>query len=116
MSVSCFALPNSTQLVRPRYCAPVSPPTHLCTVLEKAPEKRLASSVWVDQAHGRKTRPCLRRQCGRFNHIAAEVEDAIRLGAHEVVISTNTDEMAKHAGSFDFILDTVSAEQHDINQ
>ena len=41
-------------------------------------------------------------------------EDALRLGADEVVISRNADEMEKHAGSFDFILDTVSA-QHDIN-
>src|SRR5579859_5121613 len=41
-------------------------------------------------------------------------EDALRLGADEVVISRNADEMAKHAGSFDFILDAVSAD-HDIN-
>jgi alcohol dehydrogenase (NADP+) len=41
-------------------------------------------------------------------------DDAIRLGADEVVISKNADEMAKHAGSFDFILDAVSAD-HDIN-
>jgi uncharacterized zinc-type alcohol dehydrogenase-like protein len=41
-------------------------------------------------------------------------EDALRLGADEVVISRNTDQMSKHAGSFDFILDAVSAE-HDIN-
>ncbi|MGZ8384947.1 MAG: NAD(P)-dependent alcohol dehydrogenase [Nitrospira sp.] len=41
-------------------------------------------------------------------------EDALRLGANEVVISHNTDEMRKHAGSFDFILDAVSAD-HDIN-
>lgn len=41
-------------------------------------------------------------------------EDALRLGAHEVIISTNPEEMQKHAGSFDFILDTISAE-HDIN-
>jgi uncharacterized zinc-type alcohol dehydrogenase-like protein len=40
--------------------------------------------------------------------------DALRLGAHEVVVSKNADEMAKHAGTFDFILDCVSAE-HDIN-
>ncbi len=44
-----------------------------------------------------------------------KTEDAMRLGAHEVVVSRNADEMKKHAGSFDFILDTVSAE-HDINQ
>ena len=41
-------------------------------------------------------------------------EDALRLGADEVVISKNADEMARHAGSFDFILDAVSAD-HDIN-
>jgi alcohol dehydrogenase (NADP+) len=41
-------------------------------------------------------------------------EDALRLGADEVVVSRNADEMAKHAFSFDFILDTISAE-HDIN-
>ena len=40
--------------------------------------------------------------------------DAIRLGAHEVVVSKNEAEMQKHAGSFNFILDTVSAE-HDLN-
>ena len=43
-----------------------------------------------------------------------KVEDGKRLGAHEVVVSKNADEMKKHAGSFDFILDCVSAE-HDIN-
>jgi uncharacterized zinc-type alcohol dehydrogenase-like protein len=41
-------------------------------------------------------------------------EDALRLGADEVVSSRNADEMQKHAGSFDFILDAVSAD-HDIN-
>jgi uncharacterized zinc-type alcohol dehydrogenase-like protein len=41
-------------------------------------------------------------------------EDAIRLGADEVVISRNPDEMQKHVRSFDFILDAVAAD-HDIN-
>jgi len=41
-------------------------------------------------------------------------DDALRLGAHEVVISTDAAQMARHAGSFDFILDAVAAE-HDIN-
>ena len=41
-------------------------------------------------------------------------EDALRLGAKEVVVSRNASEMQKHAGSFDFILDTVSA-THDYN-
>jgi alcohol dehydrogenase (NADP+) len=41
-------------------------------------------------------------------------EDALHLGADEVVVSRNADEMKKHTGSFDFILDAVSAD-HDIN-
>lgn len=41
--------------------------------------------------------------------------DAKRLGASEVVISKNTDEMEKHLNSFDFILNTVAA-QHDLDQ
>ena len=41
-------------------------------------------------------------------------DDALRLGADEVVVSRHADEMKKHAASFDFILDTISAE-HDIN-
>jgi alcohol dehydrogenase (NADP+) len=49
-----------------------------------------------------------------FTTSADKKEDALRLGAHEVVISRNSDEMQTHAASFDFILDTVSAD-HDIN-
>jgi uncharacterized zinc-type alcohol dehydrogenase-like protein len=43
-----------------------------------------------------------------------KAKDAKRLGAEEVILSTDPDQMAKHANSFDFILDTVSA-NHDIN-
>ncbi|MGA2966465.1 MAG: NAD(P)-dependent alcohol dehydrogenase [Terriglobales bacterium] len=49
-----------------------------------------------------------------FTTSANKTADALRLGAHEVVISKNEAEMLKQAGSFDFILDTVSAE-HDLN-
>ncbi len=49
-----------------------------------------------------------------FTTSPGKKDDALRLGADEVVISRNADEMRKHAGSFDFILDAVSAE-HDIN-
>ncbi|HMS82183.1 MAG TPA: NAD(P)-dependent alcohol dehydrogenase [Nitrospira sp.] len=41
-------------------------------------------------------------------------DDAIRLGADEVVVSRHANEMNKHTGSFDFILDAVSAD-HDID-
>jgi alcohol dehydrogenase (NADP+) len=49
-----------------------------------------------------------------FTTSPSKKEDAVRLGADEVVISRNADEMRKHAGSFDFILDAVSAD-HDLN-
>jgi uncharacterized zinc-type alcohol dehydrogenase-like protein len=49
-----------------------------------------------------------------FTTSEGKKEDGLRLGADEVVVSRNTDEMQKHAGSFDFILDAVSAD-HDIN-
>ena len=41
-------------------------------------------------------------------------EDALRLGADEVVVSRDANEMNKHSGTFDFILDAVAAD-HDIN-
>jgi uncharacterized zinc-type alcohol dehydrogenase-like protein len=49
-----------------------------------------------------------------FTTSPAKKEDALRLGADDDVVSRNTDEMQKHAGSFDLILDAVSA-NHDIN-
>jgi alcohol dehydrogenase (NADP+) len=49
-----------------------------------------------------------------FTTSPSKKDDAIRLGAHEVVISRNADEMNKNNGSFDFILDAVAA-AHDIN-
>jgi len=44
-----------------------------------------------------------------FTTSANKIEDAKRLGANEVVISKNPDEMKKHLKSFDFILNTVAA-------
>jgi uncharacterized zinc-type alcohol dehydrogenase-like protein len=49
-----------------------------------------------------------------FTTSSNKKEDALRLGADEVVLSRDANEMQKHAGSFDFILDAVAAE-HDIN-
>ncbi|MEI6394554.1 MAG: NAD(P)-dependent alcohol dehydrogenase [Verrucomicrobiota bacterium] len=43
-----------------------------------------------------------------------KTQDALRLGAHEVVNSRNAEEMKKHLNSFHFLLDTVAV-QHDIN-
>jgi uncharacterized zinc-type alcohol dehydrogenase-like protein len=49
-----------------------------------------------------------------FTTSPGKAADAVRLGADEVVISKDADEMNKHASSFNFILDAVSAD-HDIN-
>lgn len=45
---------------------------------------------------------------------ASKVDDAKRLGANDVIISRDSDAMAKAANSLDLILDTVSA-PHDLN-
>jgi uncharacterized zinc-type alcohol dehydrogenase-like protein len=47
-----------------------------------------------------------------FTTSPGKAEDGKRLGANDVVVSRNADEMKKHAGSFDFILNTVSAPQN----
>ncbi len=49
-----------------------------------------------------------------FTTSPSKKEDALRLGADEVLISRNADEVQKHAESFDFILDTISA-PHDMD-
>jgi uncharacterized zinc-type alcohol dehydrogenase-like protein len=49
-----------------------------------------------------------------FTTSPGKTPDALRLGADEVVVSKNEAEMKKHAETFDFILDTVSAD-HDLN-
>jgi uncharacterized zinc-type alcohol dehydrogenase-like protein len=48
-----------------------------------------------------------------FTTSPGKSSDALRLGAHEVVLSKDEAQMAAQGGSFDFILDAVSA-QHDI--
>ena len=49
-----------------------------------------------------------------FTTSESKREDAKALGAHEVVVSRNADEMAAHANSFDLILNTVAA-PHDLD-
>jgi uncharacterized zinc-type alcohol dehydrogenase-like protein len=49
-----------------------------------------------------------------FTTSPGKTADAKRLGADDVIISKNPQEMEKHANSFDFILDTVSA-PHNVN-
>jgi len=49
-----------------------------------------------------------------FTTSPSKKDDALRLGADDVVISTDANQMKKHADTFDFILDAVAA-PHDIN-
>jgi alcohol dehydrogenase (NADP+) len=49
-----------------------------------------------------------------FTTSASKRDSALALGAHQVVVSRNVDEMAAHAKSFDLIVDTVAA-PHDLD-
>ena len=49
-----------------------------------------------------------------FTTSPGKTADARRLGADDVVLSKDAEEMKRHAGSFDFILDTVAA-PHDLD-
>ena len=49
-----------------------------------------------------------------LSHTASKEKDAARLGAHHFVLTSDAEQVKKVMGSFDFILDTVSAD-HDYN-
>lgn len=49
-----------------------------------------------------------------LSHTASKEKDAMRLGAHKFILTSNEEQVKSVAGYFDFILDTVSA-QHDYN-
>jgi len=49
-----------------------------------------------------------------FTTSESKRQDALDLGADEVVVSRNAEEMAAHVGTFDFILNTVAA-SHDLD-
>ncbi|MGD0444173.1 MAG: NAD(P)-dependent alcohol dehydrogenase [Edaphobacter sp.] len=51
----------------------------------------------------------------QFTTSASKIDDAKKLGADEVVVTKDAAAVAKHKGTFDFILDCVSA-PHDVNQ
>jgi uncharacterized zinc-type alcohol dehydrogenase-like protein len=47
-----------------------------------------------------------------FTHSARKIQDAIDLGASDVILSSDAQQMEQHANSFDYILDTVSAKHN----
>jgi uncharacterized zinc-type alcohol dehydrogenase-like protein len=50
----------------------------------------------------------------QFTTSLHKIQDAKKLGADDVILSTDENQMKQHEGTFDFILDTVSA-KHDLN-
>ena len=49
-----------------------------------------------------------------FTRSPSKVDSIKALGAHEVIVSTDAEQLKKHANSFDLIIDTVSG-THDVN-
>jgi len=98
----------------PLLCAGIT--TYSPCIIGASPRaRRLAWSVSAGLGHmAVKFAHALGAHVVVFTTSPGKKEDALRLGADEVVVSRNSDEMKKHAGSFDFILDAVSAD-HDIN-
>ena len=116
MRPSCFAFPRGLILPRPRRCfAQGLRPILHCGTGRWNPTKKWGSSDLGGLGHmGVKFARAFGAQVVLFTTSPGKAADGLRLGAHEIVISKNQDEMKKHLGSFDFILDSVSAD-HDIN-
>ena len=109
------SLPISTLPESRHCCAPASRPTRLCVTGASQRARKSAWSVSADSATwGVKFAHAFGAHVVVVTTSPGKKEDALGLGADDVVVSRNADEMQKHAGSFDFILDTVSAD-HDIN-
>ena len=63
---------------------------------------------------GMKTGVCINRVYEALDHIDGLTNISVSLWSGQVVISKNPNEMRAHAGSFDFIINTVAA-SHDLN-
>ena len=98
-----------------RSSVPVSRPTPPCVIGASPQGKKVGVVGLGGLGHmGVKFAHALGAHVVVFTTSPNKKEDALRLGADEVVVSRNSNEMQKHTGSFDFILDAVSAD-HDIN-
>ena len=113
-----FALrvPRSLSLPARRHCfARESPRTRRCATGTSAKGKKWAWWGWAALGTWalNSRRPLALTWCS-LPPPPGRPPTRLRLGADEVVVSTDAAQMQKHAGSFDFILDTASAE-HDLN-
>ena len=97
-----------------RCCAPALPPIRRCAGGARDGQKVGIVGLGGLGHMGVKLARAMGAHVVLFTTSPSKIEDAKRLGAHEVVISRNPEEMAQHVNSFDFILNTVAA-QHDLN-
>ncbi len=104
----------STLPERLRCCVPVSPPTPLKRNAV-GPGKKVGVVGLGGLGHmGVKLAHAMGAHVVVFSRPPSKREDALQLGADEVVNSRDASLISTHAGSFDMILDCVSAE-HDVN-
>ena len=107
----CVARPANLDLagVAPLLCAGIttySPMRHWGVAQGQESRRGRSGRTWP---YGREIRARVGAHVVVFTTSPSKTDDALRLGADEVVISRNAEEMNKHACSFDFILDAVSA-------
>jgi len=110
----CFKMPNgcNVETVAPLMCAGVTMYKPLARYGKKG--MRCAIIGMGGLGHmGLKFGKAFGAEVTLFTTSPAKADDARRLGADNVVISTDRDEMRKVARSLDFILDTVST-PHDL--
>ena len=106
---------SSTRPVPPRCCAPASPRGRRSGTGTWGPGSKVGVVGLGGLGHmGVKLAHALGAHVVLFTGSPGKTADARRLGADEVVVTRNADEMAKQAGSLDFILNTVSA-QHNLD-
>ena len=95
--------------VAPLLCAGITTYSPLCH-WNAGPGKKVGIVGIGGLGHmGLKLAHAMGAQVVAFTTSKSKIEDAKKLGADEVVVSADEAQMAKHARSFDFILNTVAA-------
>jgi uncharacterized zinc-type alcohol dehydrogenase-like protein len=99
-----------TSLPLRRCCARALPPIRRCGTGKRGPGKKVGIVGLGGLGHmALKFAHSFGAHVVQFTTSLRKKDDALRLGADEVVLSSDPDAMKAHTKSFDFILDTVSA-------
>jgi len=99
----------------PLLCAGITTYSPLCRWGVKAGQKVGVVGLGGLGHMGLKLARAMGAEVVLFTTSPGKTEDAMRLGAHEVVVSRDAEQMKRHRNSFHFILNTVSA-PHDLDQ